>query len=75
MPMCILYREDDGARCRLLVKVKVFLVVCVSNANIFHLVHLSAVAVAVHQGNIEQIQTEDHIDQYFHGYASRRVIS
>lgn len=35
---------------------------------------LLSVVVAVHQGNIEQIQTEDHIDQCFHGYASRRVI-
>lgn len=35
---------------------------------------LLSVAVAVHHGNIEQIQTEDHINQCFHGCASRRVI-
>ena len=70
----LLYREDDSARCGLLVKIKIFLVVCVSNTDIFHLVHLSALAVVVHQGEIQKIQTEDHIDQYFHGYASRRVI-
>lgn len=39
------------------------------------MVHLSAVAVVVHQGDIEQIQTEDHIDQCFHGFASSMEIA
>lgn len=66
----ILYLEDKAARCRLLVHVKAFQVVCVSNADIFHSAHLSALSVAVHHGDVKQIQTEDHEDKGFHGYAS-----